>query len=297
MVLFFVKRHRFNISPSVSQILLHIKRNVALVKKIFNETIRIHLNDFVLDKHKIDEFNPLTMFKRIQLTLPGNLRQTMDPKFIFVLFFVEVGSLIFNSLHLIASELHVYNAYNEVPVIYHMSSKVYSCFSTINYCIYEHKQLLLLKILDLVFISIIVISYGCLFIIILRQWETIKIRPHLKITWYAGIQFLVLFTLALHTLLIILLLERDTVNTNQCSKQNRLIRAENIFNYFVLSVLEIAYIAFDLVNRQVTPSDSLKQEFEYETQEADHLRIPTSENGQRIFLESGINKKSIRSFD
>ncbi len=87
----------------------------------------------------------------------------MDQKFIFVLFFVEIGSLIFNSIHIAASELHVYNAYNELPIIYHIFEKVYSCFSTMNYCIYEDKQLSFMKVLDLVFISIMVICYCCLF--------------------------------------------------------------------------------------------------------------------------------------
>jgi hypothetical protein len=222
------------------------------------------------------------MFKRIQISLPANLRDTMDPKFIFVLFFVEVGSLVFNSLHMTASELHVYSAYNELPIIYHIPPKAYSCFSTINYCIYEHKQLRFLKVLDLIFISIIVICYGCLFIIILRKWDNIRIRTNLKITWYAGLEFLILFTLALHTLLIIILFESDTTNTDQCNKPNRLILAENLFNYFVLSILEVAYIGFDLVNRQASPTHTPDQEFEYRTQAAEHRRLPSSENDQRV---------------
>ncbi len=222
------------------------------------------------------------MFKRIQISLPTDLRHTMDLKFIFVLFFVEVGSLIFNSLHMAASELHVYNAYNELPVIYHVSSKPYTCFSNINYCIYEHKYLLFLKVLDLVFISIIIVCYGSLFIIILRKWENIKIRSNLKITWYAALELLVLFTLALHTLLIIILFERDTVNIDQCNRQNRLVRAENIFNYFVLSILEVSYIGFDLVNRQATSIHTPHQVFEYGAQAGEHLRLPSSENDQRV---------------
>ncbi len=181
-----------------------------------------------------------------------------------------------------ASELHVYNAYNQLPVMYHMSSRVYSCFSNINYCVYEHKKLRFLKVLDLVFILIIVICYSCLFIIILRKWENIKIRSNLKITWCAGIQLLVLFTLALHTLLIVILFERDIVNTDQCDKQNRLVRAENLFNYFVISILEVTYIGFDLVNRQVSSIHTLDEDFEYEAQATGHLRLPSSENDHRI---------------
>lgn len=214
------------------------------------------------------------MFKNIQINLPMSVRHTMDPKFVFVLFFVEVGSLIFNSLHMAASELHVYNVYNEIPVVYHVSSKPYSCFSNINYCVYEDKQLHFLKVLDLIFISIIVLCYGFLFTMIVLKWENIKIYPSVKITWYTGLQFLVLFTLALHTLLIIILFERDTVNTDRCDKQNRLVRAENVFNYFVLSILEVAYIAFDLVNRQVSSIHDPHQEFNYGDQAAEHLHLP-----------------------
>jgi hypothetical protein len=237
---------------------------------------------FVLDNNKIDEYNPLTMFKRIQISLPKNVRHTMDPKFLFVLFFVEIGSLIFNSFHMAAPELHVYNAYNELPLIHHMPPKVYSCFSNINYCVYEHKQLFFLEILDLVFISIIVLCYGCLFIIILRKWDNIRIRSNLRITWYAGIELLVLFALALHTLLMIVLFERDTENTDQCNRQNRLVRAENIFNYFVLSILEVSYIGFDLVNRQVSSNNTPHEEFEYGAQAVEHRRLPSSENDHRV---------------
>jgi hypothetical protein len=221
------------------------------------------------------------MFKSIHISLPRNLRHTMDPKFIFVLFFVEIGSLIFNSLHMAASELHVYSAYNQLPVIYHISSKPYSCFSPINYCIYEQQQLRFLKALDLIFISTIVICYACLFIVIVRKWESIKIRSNLRITWYVGLQLLVLLILALHTLLMIILLERDTVNTNQCNKENRLVRVENLFNYFVLTILEVAYIGFDLVNQQASSIDTPQQEFEYGSQALEHLRTPSSEKDHR----------------
>jgi len=222
------------------------------------------------------------MFKSIEISLPGNVRHTMDPKFLFVLFFVEVGSLIFNSLHMASSEVHVYNAYNELPVIYQISSKAYTCFSTVNYCIYENKQLQFLKILDLVFISIIVVCYGCLFVIIIRKWVDIKIHSKFKITWSSGIQLLVLFTLALHTLLMIILFERDNVNTDQCNKQNRLVRVENIYNYFVLSIIEVAYIGFNLVNRQAAPINTQNQEFQYGDQADEHIRLPSSENINRV---------------
>jgi H+/Cl- antiporter ClcA len=222
------------------------------------------------------------MFKSIQISLPKSRRHTLDPKFILVLFFVEVGSLIFNSLHLAAPELHVYNAYNEIPVIYHISSKSYSCFSNINYCVYEDKQMRFLKVLDMIFISIILICYGSLFIIILRKWENIRMRSNLRITWYAGLQLLVLFALALHTLLMIILVERNALNANQCNEQNLLIRVENLFNYFVLSILEVAYIGFNLVNRQVLSIHTPQQEFEYGAQAAEHLHLPSPENDHRV---------------
>jgi hypothetical protein len=215
-------------------------------------------------------------------SIPINSQHIMDPKFIFILFFVEVGSLIFNILHVAASELHVYNAYNEVPFIYHTSSKPYSCFSSINYCVYEDKQLRFLKLLDLIFISIIVICYGSLFTIIILKWENIKISASLKITWYAGVQLLALLILALHTLLIIILVERDTENTNQCNKQNRLVRFENVFNYIVLTILEVAYIGFHLINRQLLPVHTSLQEFEYTDQTLEHRRLPSLENDQRV---------------
>ena len=222
------------------------------------------------------------MFKNIQLSLPVHVRHTMDPKFIFVLFFVEVGSLIFNILHIAASELHVYSAYSQIPVVYDIPPKAYSCFSSINYCIYEHRELRFLKGLDLVFISIIIICYGCLFTIILREWENIKIRADVKITWYGALELFILLTLALHALLMIVLIERDTANTDQCNKQNRLLRAENLFNNFVLTILEISYVAFDLVNRQASPVEIPELDYGYETTAAERLRLPSSENDYRV---------------
>ncbi|UJR34397.1 hypothetical protein I4U23_021804 [Adineta vaga] len=194
------------------------------------------------------------MFKSIQINLPLNRHHTLDPKFIFILFCVEVGSLIFNSLHMFSPELHVYNAYNEIPVVYQASSKGYSCFSNINYCIYENKQLRFLKILDLIFISIIVLFYICLFILLIRRWENIQIRSNIKITYYSLLQLFLILILSLHILVMIIYFERDTTTNNQCNQQNRLIRLENIFNYFLLSIIEISYMTFDLINRQASPN-------------------------------------------
>lgn len=222
------------------------------------------------------------MFKNIQFSLPVHVRHTMDPKFIFVLFFVEIGSLVFTILHIVAPELHVYSAYNQIPVVYDMPPKAYSCFSAINYCVYEHNDLRFLKGLDLVFISIIIIFYGCLITIILRQWENVKIRANLKITWYGALELFLVLTLALHVLLMIILLERDTANTDQCNKQTRLVRAENLFNNFVLSVIELTYVAFDLVNRQASPVHTAEQSFQYEIPAAEPLRLPSSQKTYRI---------------
>ncbi|CAF3569485.1 unnamed protein product [Rotaria socialis] len=269
--------------PEVSEILSHIKRIVKPAKKTLNGKKFGYISMIcILDNNNVDEYNRFTMLKSIQTSLPTNLRNTMDPKFIFVLFFVEVGSLIFNSLHIAASELHVHNAYNQLPVIYHISANSYSCFSSINYCIYEQKQLRFLKFLDLMFISIIVICYGCLFTIIICQWGNIKIRPNLKITWYSALELFVLLVLALHTLLMIILFERDTANTNQCNKQNGLVRVENLFNYFVLSILEVAYICFDLVNRQMSSIPIPHPDFEYGAQTAERIRLPSSENNHHV---------------
>ena len=222
------------------------------------------------------------MFKSIRISLPAHIQQTVDPKFLFVLFFIEIGSLVFNSFHMAASELHVYNAYNELPVIYQISSKPYSCFANINYCVYEQKQVLFLKILYLVFISIIILCYATLFTIIVRHWENLKLRSNIKITWYGAVELLVLFTLALRTLLIVILFERDNVNTDRCNQQNRLVRAENIFNYFVLSILELSYIGFDLINRQVTNVDAPNDELEYGGEAAEHLRPPVLESDHHV---------------
>lgn len=222
------------------------------------------------------------MFKNIQFSLPVHVRHTMDPKFIFVLFFVEIGSLVFTILHIAAPEIHVYSAYNQIPVVYEVPPQTYSCFSSINYCIYEHKDLRFLKGLDLIFISIIIVCYGCLFTIILCQWENVKIRRSLKITWYGALELFLVLTLALHVLLMIILLERDTANTDQCNKQNRLVRAENLFNNFVLSVIELTYVAFDLVNRQASPVHTAEQAFQYEIPAAEPLRLPSSQKNYRI---------------
>ena len=197
-------------------------------------------------------------------------QKTMDPKFIVVLFCVEAGALVFNSIHVKAPEMHIYNSYNEAPILYHTSSRNYSCFSTINYCIYEHVQLRFLKIVHLVFVLIIVICYFALFLIILRKWENRKIRGDLGITWYGAIQLVVLLTLALHTLLMVILYERDYINIRKCNKESRLVRGENLFTYLVLSMLEIAYIGFDILNRQAS-IHALHQDYEYRARQAAQL--------------------------
>jgi hypothetical protein len=81
----------------------------------------------------------------------------------------------------------------------------------------------------------------------------------------------------------IILFERETANTIQCNRQNRVIRAENIFNYFVLSILEIAYITFDLVNRQTLSVYTPHEEIEYTTQPIEpRLPLPLPQNNRRI---------------
>ena len=174
----------------------------------------------------------------------------MDATFICVLFCIELASLIFKSIHTATSELHVYSAYNQLPVVYHESSKAYSCFASLNYCVYGSRELRWLKILDLFFILTIVVCYGCLVVILNRQRENTRIRSDSTITWYTVLQLITLFALALHTLLIIIFFERDTLKTDRCNKQSRLIRIENLFNHFALSILEVAYLTIDLVNRQ-----------------------------------------------
>jgi len=218
----------------------------------------------------MEDHRPLSILKHSQNSLPTVPQKTMDPKFIVVLFCVEAGALVFNSLHVQAPEIHIYNAYNQIPITYNISYQIYSCFTTINHCIYEHKHLRFLKVIHIIFISIIVICYLFLFIIILRKWENTKVRNDLGITWYGGIQLLVLLTLALHTLLMVILYERDHLNINKCNKESRLVRGENLFTYVVLSMLEVAYIGFDILNRQAS-IHALHQNFEYRARAAEHL--------------------------
>ncbi|CAF3319998.1 unnamed protein product [Rotaria socialis] len=202
-------------------------------------------------------------------------QKTMDPKFIVVLFCVEAGALVFNAIHVKAPEIHIYNSYNQKPIIFNQSSaQIYSCFLTINYCVYEHKQLRFLKVIHVIFISIIVTCYCGLFTIILRKGANVRVQNDLGITWYGALQLVVLLTLALHTLLMVIIHERDYANVKNCNEDSRLIRAENLFTYVVLSMLEIAYIGFDILNRQVT-IHALHQNFEHRARQAEH-QIPSS---------------------
>ncbi|CAM2707818.1 unnamed protein product [Rotaria socialis] len=202
-------------------------------------------------------------------------QKTMDPKFIVVLFCVEAGALVFNAIHVKAPEIHIYNSYNQKPIIFNQSSaQIYSCFLTINYCVYEHKQLRFLKVIHVIFISIIVTCYCGLFTIILRKGANVRVQNDLGITWYGALQLVVLLTLALHTLLMVIIYERDYSNVKNCNEDSRLIRAENLFTYVVLSMLEIAYIGFDILNRQVT-IHALHQNFEHRARQAEH-QIPSS---------------------
>jgi hypothetical protein len=218
----------------------------------------------------MEHHKQLSTLKHSASSLPSIPHKTMDPKFIVVLFCVEAGALVFNSLHVRAPEIHIYNAYNQLPITYNISSQIYSCFKIVNYCIYEHKHLRFLKVIHLIFISIIVICYLFLFIIILRKWENAKVRNDLGITWYGGIQLLVLLTLALHTLLMVILYERDHLNISNCNKESRLVRGENLFTYVVLSMLEVAYIGFDILNRQAS-IHAIHQTFEYRARAAEHI--------------------------
>lgn len=220
--------------------------------------------------HNMDLQRPFSVTKQSQYSLPTIPQKTMDPKFIVVLFCVEAGALFFNSLHVSAPEIHLYNAYNQLPLTHNISTHTYMCFATVNHCIYEHEQLRLLKVTHLVFISIIVMCYLSLFIIILRKWENSKVRTDLGITWYGATQLLVLLTLALHTLLMVILYERDYLNIYKCSRESRLVRAENLFTYVVLSMLEVAYIGFDILNRQAS-IHALHQNFEYRARAAEQI--------------------------
>ena len=218
----------------------------------------------------MDLRRPFSVSKQSHLSLPAIPQKTMDPKFIVVLFCVEAGALVFNSIHVKAPEIHIYNSYNEKPIRWNISSELYFCFPTINHCIYEHAQLRFLKTIHLSFVLIIVICYFALFTIILRRWETQRVRHDLGITWYGAIQLSVLLTLALHTLLMVILYERDYINIKQCNKESRLVRGENLFTYVVLSMLEIAYIGFDILNRQAT-IHAVHQDFEHRARQAEHF--------------------------
>ncbi len=218
----------------------------------------------------MDDHQPVSILKHSQNSLRTVPQKTMDPKFIVVLFCVETGALVFNSLHVLAPEIHLYNAYNQNPFTYNISSEIYSCFTIVNHCIYEHKHLRFLKIIHLIFILIIVLCYLFLFIIIHCKWENTKVRNDLGITWYGSIQLLVLLTLALHTLLMVILYERDHLNIYKCNKESRLVRVESLFTYVVLSMLEVAYIGFDILNRQAS-IHALHQDFEYRARAAEHL--------------------------
>ena len=233
--------------------------------------------------------------KRSQSSLPTVPQKTMDPKFIVVLFCVETGALFFNSLHIIAPEIYLYNAYNQMPIIYNISSELYSCFSKVNHCIFEHKHLRFLKLIHLIFISIIVICYFCLFMIILRQWENSTVRKNLGITWYGAIQLLVLLTLALHTLLMVILYERDHLNIKECNKESRLVRGENLFTYAVLSMLEVAYIGFDILNRQAS-IHALHQTFEFRARAAEHL-TPSEDDSVPSIIVNARDYSSTNSFE
>jgi hypothetical protein len=218
----------------------------------------------------MEDHRPLSILKHSQASLPTIPQKTMDPKFIVVLFCVEAGALVFNSLHVNAPEIHLYNSYNQIPIEYNISSKIYTCFSTVNHCIYEHKHLLSLKIVHLVFIAIIVMCYLILFIIIFCKWENTTVRKDLGITWYGAIQLLDLLTLSLHTLLMVILYERDYLNIYKCNKESRLVRGESLFTYVVLSLLEVAYIGFDILNRQAS-IHALHQTLECRARAAEHL--------------------------
>ncbi|CAF1525942.1 unnamed protein product, partial [Rotaria sordida] len=213
---------------------------------------------------------PLSYTQQSYHNIPTIPQKTIDPKFIVVLFCVEAGALVFNSIHLNAPEIHIYNSYNQKPIIYNQSSQIYSCFLTINHCIYEHKQLRFLKVIHLIFIIIIVVCYFSLFMIILCKLENTKVQNDLGITWYAAIQLLVLLTLALHTLLMVIIYERDYMNIQHCNEDSRLVRGENLFTYVVLSILEITYIGFDILNRQVS-IHAIHQNFEHRARQAEHI--------------------------
>lgn len=227
-------------------------------------------NELSLFRNKMDDGKIFSMVKHSQSSLPTVPQKTMDPKFIVVLFCVEAGALFFNSLHITAPEIHIYNSYNQIPLLQNISSQLYSCFTQVNHCIYEHRHLRFLKSIHLIFILIIVLCYLFLFIIIHYKWENKKIRTDLGITWYGAIQLLDLLTLSLHTLIMVILYERDHLNIYQCNKESRLVRGESLFTYVVLSLLEVAYIGFDILNRQAS-IHALHQNFEYRARVAEQL--------------------------
>jgi hypothetical protein len=229
----------------------------------------------------VNNHRPVSIMKHSQSSLPTIPQKTMDPKFIVVLFCVEAGALVFNSFHVQAPPIDLHNAYNQIPITHNISSQVYWCFTAVNHCIYEHEHLRFLKVTHLIFIVNIVICYFVLFVLILNQWENVKIRSDLGITWYGALQLVVLLTLALHTLLMVILYERDHLNIYQCNRESRLVRGENLFTYVVLSILEVAYIGFDILNRQAS-IHALHQNFEYRARAAEHLTPSEDYNTMNI---------------
>ncbi|CAF4539172.1 unnamed protein product, partial [Rotaria sp. Silwood2] len=78
--------------------------------------------------------------------------------------------------------------------------------------------------------------------------------------------------LALHTHLIVILYKRDYLNINKCNKESCLVHEENLFTYAVLSMLQVAYIGFDILNHQAS-IHALPENCEYLARAAEHLAL------------------------
>lgn len=188
----------------------------------------------------------------------------MDPKIVFMLFLIEIAALVFTTLHLLAPEISLYNAYNQEPTDCSrtLTSQRLYCFTDVNHCVYnEHLRLQPLHVLHMVFICFTVFSYICILIILLFHCESHKIPggKYCGCTFYRFFQMIIILSLCLNSLLLGITYWQDGIQIHQCSQVSRLVRIENMVTYIIVNILEVVYNTIDILTDKAKINQELNE--------------------------------------
>jgi hypothetical protein len=157
-------------------------------------------------------------------------------------------SFIINLYDMIAThETTLSVAYNEKPRFLNNSQGAYECFRNVAHCTYEHPLLYVFKIGHVIFITITIIAYVCIFVTLDPQRQNNS--PKCSNITYLGIaKGVVLLMLVLNSGLLFVIFIIDQHFTSKCDKLSFMVHLENMLTYLVINIVEAVYILHDILS-------------------------------------------------